>query len=397
MKIPIQIQGLEYVIGNASSIERMLVVPRLKPFSDEAVNFLDSLSKILFNAGRGYSDVITFAFWCRRAAIMREARNYSDACVRLGRGIVFHSTPSNVAVNFAFSFATGLLAGNPNIVRLPAKDFEQVRIITSAIKTVLQSQPEMQAYIVFVKYGLIKECSDLFSSICAARIVWGGDMTIKMMRESPLPPRATEITFADRYSLLVIDADAVIPEKDMARCIRDFWNDTFFTDQNACTSPRLVAWVGERKEEAKERFWSAVRELAKKDYKLQPIQAVQKLAAMYRVSLKENVQLVGAEDNYIYRLKVDKLDADLMDYKFNSGFFFEYDATSLDEIFAFTDVKCQTVTYLGFTKDEIRMAVEMTRPHGIDRIVPIGTSMNFNLIWDGYDLIRSLSRVITIE
>ena len=153
----------------------------------------------------------------------------------------------------------------------------------------------------------------------------------------------------------------------------------------------------ERKEEAKECFWSVVRELARKDYKLQPVQAVQKLAAMYRVSLNENVRLVGTGDNYVYRLKVDRLDAGLMDYKFNSGFFFEYDATSLEEIFAFTDVKCQTVTYFGFTKDEIRKAVEMSRPHGIDRIVPIGTSMNFSLVWDGYDLIRSLSRIISID
>jgi hypothetical protein len=32
------------------------------------------------------------------------------------------------------------------------------------------------------------------------------------------------------------------------------------------------------------------------------------------------------------------------------------------------------------------------RFNGIDRIVPIGKTTDFNLIWDGYDLINVLSR-----
>ena len=27
--------------------------------------------------------------------------------------------------------------------------------------------------------------------------------------------------------------------------------------------------------------------------------------------------------------------------------------------------------------------------HGIDRIIPIGQALNINLIWDGYDIIKS--------
>ena len=34
------------------------------------------------------------------------------------------------------------------------------------------------------------------------------------------------------------------------------------------------------------------------------------------------------------------------------------------------------------------------RPRGVDRIVPIGRTMDFSLMWDGYDLIRSMSRRI---
>lgn len=390
------VPGLEFVVGDAALVEQMREVPALRPFSDEAVGFLDTLSKELFAIGRAFSDVVTFAFWCRRGAVLREAQKYADGAHRLGRGIAFHSTPSNVAVNFAFSFATGLLAGNPNVVRLPAKDFEQVRIISMAVRKVLDAQPQMRPYVVFVKFGLIKEFSDYFSSICASRIVWGGDMTIALMRQSPLPPRAIEVTFADRYSFLVLNAEAVLTENDLSRLVRNFWNDTYFTDQNACTSPRLVVWVGENKAAAQELFWNAVNELVVGEYALQPVQTVQKLSAFYRAAAAKNVKRVGAENNFVYRVKVDCLDKSLMDFKYNSGFFFEYDAPTLAKALDFTTVKCQTLTYFGFSREELSEALCEAVPQGIDRIVPIGASMNFALIWDGYDLIRTLSRVISI-
>ena len=73
----------------------------------------------------------------RCAALLAEKAKYDDAELRLGKGVVFHIAPSNVPVNFAFSFAAGLLAGNANIVRIPSKDFEQVQIMSYIKKKAL--------------------------------------------------------------------------------------------------------------------------------------------------------------------------------------------------------------------------------------------------------------------
>ena len=393
------VPGLSFVVGDEMTLSRLLRAKAMVPFSEESIRFLDALSQVLFKKGRAYSDVVTFAFWCRRGSLLREKKKYEVGEMRLGRGITFHSTPSNVAVNFAFSFATGLLAGNPNIVRLPAKAFAQVDVISEAVKEVLLEQTWMDPYVIFVKFGLIQEFSDYFSSICMNRVVWGGDMTIALMRKSPLPPRAVEVTFADRYSLAVLNADAVLELDDsgMKTLTRNFWNDTYFTDQNACTSPRLIAWIGDGKSAAKDKFWSAVHALVKAEYGLQPVQAVGKLAAFYRTAASvPEVKLVASEDNFITRLSVESFAADLMDFKYNSGFFFEMDAKNLEEAFSPNSVKCQTVTYFGLSKDEITNALASARPNGIDRVVPIGASMNFTLTWDGYDLIRTLSRSISV-
>ena len=399
MNILPKVPGLSFVVGDEETLALMQDAKTLVPFSDEAIRFLDALSQTLFKKGRAYSDVVTFAFWCRKGSLMREKKKYETGELRFGRGITFHSTPSNVAVNFAFSFAAGLLAGNPNVVRLPAKAFEQVDVISGAVREVLVAQPEMRPYVVFVKYGLIQEFSDYFSSICMNRIVWGGDMTIALMRKSPLPPRAVEVTFADRYSLAVFRTESVLVLDDsgLMTLVRKFWNDTYFTDQNACTSPRLIAWIGDGRNVAKEKFWKAVHELVKTEYGLQPIQAVGKLAAFYHAAAAvPGVKLVASEDNFITRLRVGSFTADLMDFKYNSGFFFEMDAKNLEEVFSPNSVKCQTVTYFGLTKAEIACALATVRPNGIDRVVPIGSSMDFTLTWDGYDLIRTLSRSIGV-
>ena len=82
---------------------------------------------------------------------------------------------------------------------------------------------------------------------------------------------------------------------------------------------------------------------------------------------------------------------------YNSGFFFEMDAESLEEVFSPASVKCQTVTYFCIEKDEITTALANARPDGVDCVVPIGASTNFTLTWDGYDLIRTLARNIGIS
>jgi len=34
---------------------------------------------------------------------------------------------------------------------------------------------------------------------------------------------------------------------------------------------------------------------------------------------------------------------------------------------------------------------------GIDRIVPVGKALDMDVTWDGYDIVRSLSRVIDVK
>ena len=55
----------------------------------------------------------------------------------------------------------------------------------------------------------------------------------------------------------------------------------------------------------------------------------------------------------------------------------------------------QTLSYHGFQKKELLQILRVSKTQGIDRMVPIGRTQEFSLVWDGFDLIRSMSRQIS--
>ena len=69
---------------------------------------------------------------------------------------------------------------------------------------------------------------------------------------------------------------------------------------------------------------------------------------------------------------------------------------NLNELAAIIDDRCQTLTYFGFDNKELKNFIVSNQLHGIDRIVPIGRSLDMDVIWDGYDIINHLSRTIDI-
>lgn len=400
-------QKMTYLLGDMSLLKNIKNVPPMKPFSEKTLAFFQDVSKEMMSDKdcRMYSDVVTLGFWLRRASMDLLKKKYlkdTDEMKKIGRGVAFHIAPSNVPVNFAYTLFTGLLTGNANVVRVPSKPFPQVELIIRAIKKVLEQHMWIRSYMILVQYERDRAVNDLLSSLCDIRVIWGGDTTINEIRKSSLAPRATEITFADRYSLAVIDSDFYLEHEDKNRIARDFYNDTYLSDQNACTSPRVVVWTGNRANEAKKVFWSTLHTLVKDKYRMQDVQSVNKLVMICMAASADTIENVGVvqeiahEDNLIIRLKTDALMPALMKYRGNSGYFYEYDCSDLMELRTFCDdIHCQTLGYIG--QSEKFDALLRSGIRGVDRIVPIGHTMDFDLVWDGYNLLDSMTREITIS
>jgi len=69
----------------------------------------------------------------------------------------------------------------------------------------------------------------------------------------------------------------------------------------------------------------------------------------------------------------------------------------LAEIAHIVNEKYQTLVYYGLSLPELSEFVTKNQLKGIDRIVPIGQALDIDVIWDGYDLIGTLSRIIDVR
>ncbi len=399
---------ITYLTGNKENIKYITDVPSKGMFDEEIVEFCNTISKELMSNrdAKAFPDVVTLGFWLRKSSIKQLEARFTDTDtepenIKKGRGVAFHIAPSNVPVNFAYSLFTGLLTGNANVVRVPSKDFPQVDIICNSIKQVLEEYDAIRPYITLVRYERDKDINDYLSAMCDVRVVWGGDATIAEIRKSELGPRSTEITFADRYSLAVIDADSYLDLNNKEKFAQDFYNDTYLSDQNACTSPRVVVWkgAGETVIRAKEQFWKYLHELVEQKYVIQPIQCVDKLSTEYISAAccgEECLHIINTSDNLITRISVDKLTDVLMDYRGNSGYFYEYNMTDVMELRDIcNNTHCQTIGLLGdkaILKPLLHSGIK-----GVDRVVPIGHTMDFDIIWDGYNLAERLTRNIVMK
>ncbi len=388
--------------GTIPDIEKIMGTLPLSPFNKDTINYLHILSKELNKHPmlKNYPDVAAFSFFCRKANILSYEAKFNDKDkIRLGRGVIFHIAPSNVPVNFAFSLVAGLLSGNTNIVKVPSKSFTQIDIISSAINEIAKDPKfsDISKRIVLVKYDRNSNATKYFSSNCDVRIIWGGDQTIKEVRNNKLQARSFDLTFADRFSMCVINARNYNKESNPNKIARGFFNDTYLFDQNACTSPHLIIWIGSERDakNAKKKFWESLYEILKRRYRVQSISAMNKLTAFCNQAMQTNdLCLEENKDNLLWRVELKNLKNDLHKFRSNSGYFLEFQTSSLIDISTIINRKYQTLSYYGFKKEEMKDLILNLNPVGIDRLVPIGRTMEFSLVWDGYNLIKSLSRRI---
>ena len=387
-----------FLVGNEGILSNLEDIPALPIFSAQAMDFLAELSDDLMHdrEAKKYGDIIAYAFWIRRRSLEELKTAYNNEINRIGRGISFQITPSNIPVQFAISMTYSLIAGNISVIRLSAKEFEQVDIICGAINRVINEKcPELLNYICIMRYDHSSDMTQLLSQRCDIRMIWGGDDTINNIRRYPVQPRCIDLGFADRFSVSVIDSDCYL-KSDHKVIATDFYNDTYYTDQNACSSTRLVVWIGHRIHEAKKIFWSYLKDEVQNKYRLNDISGSEKLlkTALCAIDHPEIREL--RENNAIVRVELPRLYDDIMEYKGNSGYFFEYETDDIRSILPLLKKGCQTVTFLGDgLEGRLHEMVTASGVRGVDRIVLMGHSMDLSLVWDGYDMPITLSRVIS--
>jgi len=374
---------------------------KLKRFDDEVIEFLSEFSsKILLNNSlRKYPELIVLANWFRKRNIFKIKEAHSNF-IKHPLGTIFHVAPGNVDTIFIYSMFISLLNGNKNIVKISHRESELINEIIHTIDEVLCNPAfdNLRGYISIIRYENQEEITTKLSKICNCRVLWGGDNTINQISRLPLNPRALEVKFSDRFSFSVINSDIIssLTDKELEELSERFVNDLTFFNQEACSSTKLIYWVGKKNKSVIEKWWDICRKKIGSDILVPPIQTDRfvnqnLIAANLDVKVEHDpsipvITLYSPNKNDLNFLRNNHFGNILCSQIF---------LKNLDMIGDLLSEKDQTCSYYGFLEDDL-VKVFWNRS-SVDRVVPIGKSLDFNYIWDGYNLFEVFSRHIGKE
>jgi hypothetical protein len=256
--------------------------------------------------------------------------------------------------------------GNRNVVRISPRAGEQADLFCRALDGVLGGErfAGIRAGTALVRYGHEPELNEAFSRACDLRIVWGDDQTVAAFRQVPLAPAAKELTFPDRFSFALASAAAYLAsgEAERASLADQLYRDARPFEERACSSPRLLVWVG-----SSEAAGAAGRDLFER---------------LGTAAGERELEVVGVPD--LHRFDRDEQ---------GRGLFFEALVPELPALNEFVTREDQTVTTFGLPADEL---AELALA-GVDRVVPWGQALGFERRWDGFDLLSELTRSVPVR
>ena len=376
-----------------------------RPFNNLCIDFLEDFSKKLKNYKdlKSYPDLIYLMYWCRKERIKKLEHSLTDNQYRLGRGLIFHICPSNVPTNFVYSLFFGLLSGNSNIVKISSENSKEKSIIISILKNIF----DKRKYKVLKNSNILTEYkasntknTEFFSSVCDARVIWGGNKTINDIRKFWIPERSIDITFADRYSISVINLE-ILKNLNLNRLkilAKKFYYDSYLMNQAACNSPHFVFWVGKKNTKLQNSFWKELNEAVENNFIFDDIHIVDKYTNLMKNIIEhDKFNKINMYKNNLYVVDVNQKVNTIENIRGKNGTFFQKNINNLSKIKHSISKKCQTLTYFGFEKKELEVFLLNNNLSGIDRAVPIGNALNINPIWDGFNVLNELSRIIIIE
>ena len=227
----------------------------------KAEEFVKNFSKsiLLDQHSRTFPELIVLANFFKREKIFLSSNINKNKFIQVPLGKTFHIAPSNVDTIFLYSSLIALLCGNICLIRISSNQNPQLDFVIEKLNTALSNHMLMQERLLLFNYEHDAEITKRISNLVESRVVWGGDDTVKEIRSIPMNPLAREIVFPNRFSLTIIKSSSILKSQIVSKdTIKGFFNDTNYFNQQACSSPKLIIWLGSDQDNSQARniFWN---------------------------------------------------------------------------------------------------------------------------------------------
>jgi hypothetical protein len=369
-------------------------------FAAERLELVAGVSEKILKGGvrNRLPGVVHFAYWTRRSALKKLAGDHvarlPDGCLARPRGLVFHLPPQNVETVFLYSWVISYLAGNANLTRLPTELSEDMAGLLDLFQTALAEAGDQSQ--LFVRYPVERSVNAALSAASDARIVWGGDAKIDAFAALPLRNGGKPIWFGDRRSLALVKASAVaaLSPQDRRDLANRLHNDIFVFNQMACSSPQWMIVVGDRDGGALDALLNDLSDIALERGSTPPTShVIQKMVASMAHAGAGGVEAVERRSNALTTILAERTDNAP---NTGGGLLTLARVKDFEPVWASLGENIQTIVHFGFTAEELDAFARGLPPLSVTRIVPAGAALDFDAIWDGYDLFSELTRILRL-
>ena len=312
-----------------------------------------------------------------------------------GLGLVVHYGPGNLPINSIYSWITGFICGNINVVRSSTKTTIQQLEIIKLVSSLCKKNSFLDIFFISKEAD---EFAKLTSKYCQARIIWGSNSVVNFVRKLDCNPNCRDIIFGDRKSAGILNFDLIDTFNDMRQkfLVTALANDLFYADSQPCTSPSVLFLIS--KNNKKEILLKKIKDLL--------------IRAEELSNKKENWSL-SSFSNQIQHLQYYAIDE-------NQPIFSNFDSSRL-KLAIVSNPTFQKRLYRTFeivlVKDFNDLSENLLSNFNIficegisneqkfllnsnkncTKVTSVGNAHQFNLIWDGIDTVRSLIRIPQIS
>ncbi|RTE86823.1 MULTISPECIES: acyl-CoA reductase [Gammaproteobacteria] len=382
------------------TINEVGMKPKLTRFADHSFfAFTSQLSNRLIRdaQARDFPDLVALGYWLRNANMQKIAEQYESQLIR-PLGHVFHAAPGNVDSLFVYSGILSLLCGNVNTIRLSSKVGGSADVLCDILAELAPEHPEVSARFQLIRCERDDPKLKALQANVDARVLWGSNEGIKALKSVETPAHCRDIVFAHKISFSVLGIDALlrVDKPTLQQLVEDFARDNLTFSQQACSSAKWVIWQGneEHLAEAQNIFWTALlaylsSEKGRSKYKLTESERYQALNNAQDMAMAGVVSgQMHAEQ--VVRVWAKQLREDFSEIHRGAGLFVESHVQQLQELNRYMTPAHQTMTYWGV--EDVHEWLKDCLV-GVDRVVPVGQALNFDVVWDGVDLVTALGRV----
>lgn len=314
-------------------------------------------------------------------------------------GNVAQWASGNVPFLGIYSLIISWLTGNTMAIRVSSRD---QNTMVQLIRPLSQLADYSEAARILSKSVMIfgyskshSEANRLLRSWADTSIIWGGSEAVHSISSFPGKTNSRDIVFGPRTSFSVVFESAVDSERKLALVARRIAADTAAFNQLACSSPHTVFLVSEKSGLLGEISHRLSVELGRR---LSDLGSTNTADLSVEIELDAKVksiwakQILSGENHKIIELDSwTKLPLPAFGHTLHT-----IQLEEAGQLSNFVNDMVQTVSIAGTAEERLSLALELAGTK-VTRFTYPGQMTNFELPWDGEDIIQSLVKYVVLH